>query len=78
MDLITFARGAAGGGSGGGPSGAPGSGCALAAVDCSLVAAQLGSASLEAPTSAPLVQQQRLAWTWASPLTGRGWARPDY
>jgi hypothetical protein len=68
MDLLTFR------------SGGPGSASsALAAVDCSMLASQLGAPSLDAPgSSAPLVQQQRLAWTWASPLTGKGWARPAY
>ena len=58
LDLLTFSR-----------DGAQGGAPALAAADCSIVAGRLGGAA-EGQGPGPLVQQQRLAWAWASPLTG--------
>jgi hypothetical protein len=64
LDLLTFTRGGA----------AAQRVAALVAADCSTVAGQLG-AGLEGQGAGPLVTQQRLAWAWASPLTGSGWTR---
>jgi hypothetical protein len=51
------------------------SGGPVTSIDCAVVAKQLGGVNLQAQAGGPLVQQQRLAWAWACPLTGNGWAR---
>ena len=47
----------------------------LTSVDGAVVAGQLGGANLEMQSAGPMVQQQRLAWACACPLTANGWAR---
>lgn len=47
----------------------------IASADFAVVTGQLAGESLEVPSGRALMQQQRLAWAWACPLTGTGWTR---